>query len=579
MPHVAPSHGASGGTIDVPGTAIQIYTSGSITGPGNTLTKSGTGTLRVTTPTSITFSKLVVTGGLYQAAADTIFGPVPVAPVADAITLNGGGISSNGGFSFHANRGITLGSSGGTINTSSSAPVLGVITGAGALTKTGANILTLSGDNDYSGGTNLDVGRINFNHNNAAGTGLISVANAAGIEFTSTALGIVLANNIALAGGVNTAKFYATTGNSLRLNGQISGLGGILRDDTGAGTLTLAGNSNFSGGVKVVSRGLVIGHANALGTGTLTLGDILTPPASAITLSASTPLTGANAVSNPVQALRDFTVTGVDALELSGDVGLGSSIRTITTSNSGGTILSGVINHGGLTKAGAGSLTLTGDNMYGGGTIINNGTLYANNSSGSATGSGSVTVNMGGTLAGSGAVLGAVVVQANGTLAPGTSIESLATGALTFNGNSNLDVEINSNTLLSVAADLLDASGGLTIALDNTANLNLVDLAGVNEQVLPADTKFTLVRYAEGQWNGGTFAGMPNLSTILLGVNTFVITYDDATGGINFGGGTSGGSYLTLLANPTVIPEASAMLFGALACGIAAGGRRWRRRG
>ena len=94
--------GPAGGTLGADGAAgiVTIFTSGSIVGPGNTLTKAGPGTFRNTTPTSITFSKLLVTGGLYQAAADNIFGAVPGAFLADAITLNGGAISANGGFSW-----------------------------------------------------------------------------------------------------------------------------------------------------------------------------------------------------------------------------------------------------------------------------------------------------------------------------------------------------------------------------------------------------------------------------------------------------------------------------------------------
>ncbi|MBX3435511.1 MAG: autotransporter-associated beta strand repeat-containing protein [Pirellulales bacterium] len=549
--------GSNGGTIDVPGTAIQIYTSGSITGPGNTLTKSGTGTLRVSTPTSITFSKLVVTGGLYQAGADTIFGAVPGAATADAITLNGGGISSNGGFSFHANRGITLGAAGGTINTSSSSTVLGKITGVGSLTKTGSNILTLSGDNDYSGDTHLNVGRINFNHNNAAGTGTINVANAAGIEFTSTAAGVSLGNEISLAGGANTAKFYATSGNSLTLTGKITGAGGILRDDNGAGTLTLAGDSDFTGGVKVVSRGIVVGHKNGLGAGVLALGDATTAPANPIAISASTPLTGASAVANSVSVARDFTVAGSNGIEFSGPVDLGSATRIVTVSNTAATIVSGVVSGGvgaGLTKSGAGDLTLTGANDYSGPTVITSGTLYANNSTGSATGDGSVTINPAGTLAGSGAVSGTVLV--NGTLSPGNSIESLSVGALTLAGTSNSILELDSSGVpLAAAADLMNVSGWLTI--DAGAKLTLLDVALVSAPFAPG-TKFTLFRYDANGWNGETFDGLPDDSVVTVGATMFTLNYNDLAAGVNFGGGAGGGHYVTL----TAVPEASAILFG-----------------
>lgn len=66
---------------------------------------------------------------------------------------------------------------------------------------------------------------------------------------------------------------------------------------------------------------------------------------------------------------------------------------------------------------------------------MNGGTLLANNTTGSATGTGGVVVN-GGTFGGTGSVVGGVTIGSAGTLSPGASIESLATGALTFNAGS-----------------------------------------------------------------------------------------------------------------------------------------------
>ena len=114
-----------------------------------------------------------------------------------------------------------------------------------------------------------------------------------------------------------------------------------------------------------------------------------------------------------------------------------------------------------LVKAGPGTLTLMGPpiytstndftayinaygNAYANGTTINGGTLIAANSViswtntyagtvinvASATGSGAVTINSGGTLGGTGSIGGVVTNNAGGTLSPGTSI-----GTLTLNGN------------------------------------------------------------------------------------------------------------------------------------------------
>src|SRR5262249_38064999 len=112
--------------------------------------------------------------------------------------------------------------------------------------------------------------------------------------------------------------------------------------------------------------------------------------------------------------------------------------NTITLANSignGGT--------GSLTKTGLGRLNLQGSNLYSGGTFINNGSLFVNNTAGSGTGSGSVTVNNGGTLGGIGTISGAVTVNSAGHIAPGTSVGTLTLGSLNLGSGSVEDFEFN----------------------------------------------------------------------------------------------------------------------------------------
>ena len=72
-----------------------------------------------------------------------------------------------------------------------------------------------------------------------------------------------------------------------------------------------------------------------------------------------------------------------------------------------------------VANQGVGILTLSGANTYSGDTTVSTGMLRANNTTGSATGSGNITVALGGTLAGTGAVAGNVTVI--GKLAPGAT--------------------------------------------------------------------------------------------------------------------------------------------------------------
>ena len=88
--------------------------------------------------------------------------------------------------------------------------------------------------------------------------------------------------------------------------------------------------------------------------------------------------------------------------------------------------------NGGLIKSGGGTMRLAAASTYAGETIVSAGRLLADNSTGSATGSGQVTVT-GGTLAGRGTIAGPVIVLPGGTLAPG-----IVQGLLTINNSLGL---------------------------------------------------------------------------------------------------------------------------------------------
>ena len=76
-----------------------------------------------------------------------------------------------------------------------------------------------------------------------------------------------------------------------------------------------------------------------------------------------------------------------------------------------------------ITKAGSGTLTLSGASTYTDGTTVSGGTLLVNNTSGSGTGTGVVGVTgFGTTLGGTGIISGSVVVAAEQTLRLATAV-------------------------------------------------------------------------------------------------------------------------------------------------------------
>ena len=102
---------------------------------------------------------------------------------------------------------------------------------------------------------------------------------------------------------------------------------------------------------------------------------------------------------------HSLTTLTIGSLEGNGLVLQGPGETAIGANNLNTTyvgVISSADKSGPITKIGTGRLTLGGANLYTGGTIVSGGTLLINNTSGSGTGTGDVTVNAG-ALGGNGA--------------------------------------------------------------------------------------------------------------------------------------------------------------------------------
>jgi fibronectin-binding autotransporter adhesin len=155
-----------------------------------------------------------------------------------------------------------------------------------------------------------------------------------------------------------------------------------------------------------------------------------------------------------------------------------------------------------LTKTNSGTLVLSANNTYSGGTNVMEGRLLVNNTPAAAgdsgTGTGPVSVTGTAVLGGTGTIAGAVTVDSGAHLAPGTSVASLDVGALTLNTGSILDFELGTDF-----GDLINVtlSDGLTI---NGSTLNLTAVSPIESGMT-----YTLIDYA------GTLGG--SVSNIALG--------------------------------------------------------------
>jgi fibronectin-binding autotransporter adhesin len=305
---------------------------------------------------------------------------------------------------------------------------------------------------------------------------------------------------------------------------------------TSISTLRISGKHTYTGGTTVSGGNLNLVDENSL-----------------------SPL-GAVLVDGGTLSLSESNAVGLLTLT-SGAIFVGGPGGPVLSASSysveSGWIVGALGGAGVLTKSTAGTVKLSGASIYSGGTTISAGTLNADNTAGSATGTGAVNV-AGGTLAGRGAVSGPVTPSAGATIAPGSPdepailIESLGTGAVTFDAGSTFQWQLKSEKPLATAADLLDVNGSLTIATG--ALLNVADLATGRSELYLGD-KFSLVRYSLGGWNDVSFDGFADDSVVSIGQVSYLLNYNDVTGGLNFGGGAAGGSYMTLTV--TAVPSSA----------------------
>jgi autotransporter-associated beta strand protein len=126
-----------------------------------------------------------------------------------------------------------------------------------------------------------------------------------------------------------------------------------------------------------------------------------------------------------------------------------------------------------ITKIGTGTLTLAGNNTGLNGTItVSGGKLLVNNTAGSGTGTGAVTVGVDATLGGSGTISRKTTVD--GKLMPGNGLGKLTFGStLTLTGTSETTFEIAGLNSFDVLAN----DGGDTITFQDGANI-MFDFAG-----------------------------------------------------------------------------------------------------
>ncbi len=484
---------ASGGNITI-NSAATVALSGTNTYAGATTLSAGTlkvgvdsvGSVGSITSSAVGKGTLALNGGTFSSNSTT------ARTILNAVTFGGnvtlGNASNNGKLTFGAN--ATLGGGTRTLTAASDVQLDGILSN-GTLTKAGAGTLTLTAANTYTGATNIIGGTL------------------------------VAANVAALGGSLTTGVFISTS----------SGAGTLrLSTDTSVNAYTIRSSSANQGTIvsdrATAGAGIthVLGAAQLGGnTYNITKGSNVTSGTAAVSFASINVAGGDGSTSKLNPTTADLVVPGAvniasangnKTLELAG-TSLGSAISGVISDNSTAT---GTLS---LTKSGAGTWALSGNNSYTGATTVTAGTLIIS-SAGNLTSSastvnggtltvnglaGAVTVNSTGTLSGNGTV-GAVVVNAGGTLAPGNSA-----GILTVSGNVSLggstSLELIDNTLaagigydqvsLTGATPALTYGGTLTLNIIGSPQVGTYHLfTGFNTQ----SGTFSAINYSVGGYSG-----------------------------------------------------------------------------
>ncbi|WP_408539249.1 autotransporter-associated beta strand repeat-containing protein [Salmonella enterica] len=366
---------------------------------------------------------------------------------ADTLTLSGsnsytGGTLINGG-TLVASNVEALGTgdvtNNATLELNTGGDFINNIGGTGRVEKSGDDTLTLSGSNTYTGGTLINGGTLVASNVEALGTGDVT-------------------DNATLA--LNTGGTF---------DNAISGSGQVVK--SGDETLTLSGTNSYTGGTTISGGSLVATNVEALGTGDVTdnavlelntggdfanniggTGSVVKSGDKTLTLSGTNSYTGGTTINDGT-----LVATSVDALG-SGDVTDNATLE-LNTSGTFDNVISG---SGQVVKSGDDALTLSGANSYTGGTTISGGTLVASNVE--ALGSGDIDNYASLQLNASGQFVTAnLTTHDNATTAIGAG-SALRANTLTQEANSTLAVHLtDSNSGAIVTADRANLGGTLDI--------------------------------------------------------------------------------------------------------------------
>ena len=345
-----------------------------------------------------------------------------------------------------------------------------------------------------------------------------------GLQLSTASAGTATIHNLgaSVAGGTGGVTlffyFYTSAENSTIVND-----GATVTGATG-GTCTFSTGSPTAGNATLIANG----GSNGGGGGFFTFDNFSTGGTARVELFGNGYLDISPHGSQPMT---------IGSLEGDGIVYLGDNTLTVVgnglDTTFSGTLLPGDPDggpgSGGLAKSSSNTLTLTGANLYTGGTTVTAGTLVVSNTSGSATGTGAVFINAG-TLAGGGTIAGPVTV---GTGSGGGAILAPAQG-----GNKPLTLAIQSSIMLNADATYTytfkaknnKSRTDLVVANGVTINGATVNLSGQTQGSLQLGLTLTIINNRSAKPINGTFSNLPDGATVTINGNNFQASYEGGDG-------------------------------------------------
>ena len=414
--------GTSGGTIDASGSgALDLNNTGSIAYSGTgarmlTLTGTYTGANTLAAVLADNGGATALTkkgaGTWVLSATNGYSGETTIA--AGTLQIGTGGASGSPGSGNITNNGALIFNRTGTLTVS------GTVSGNGSVAKDGNGTVILAANNSYAGGTTINAGTMQVGNGGATGqlNGAGPIVDNGTLIFNSTGAFSLAGYNAVISGTGNLIKrgsgvlkiignntytgwttidagatlqvcegnqgqllsLVITNNGTLKLDRQdfgvfgysnnIVGAGRVVKDvnNTNPGDVTLAGTNTYAGGTIIAGGGIILGDGVTPGAGTISGNVVFTNSAAMF------------------DAFRWLAFNHPEDFIFSGDI-----VGAVTGSSA--------INSGAVYQSGAGTVTLTGNNTYPGGTFIFSSKLQVGDGGTSGSiGTGPVFFDLGGVL-------------------------------------------------------------------------------------------------------------------------------------------------------------------------------------